>query len=94
VPLSDEEERVFAQIERQLASQEPSRRSVRPSRPAMARPDRAVLGSCLLALVALAVTVIGVGAHLVIGVVGFVAFFAAMLNVVRALLGPYFTDES
>ena len=90
MPLSDEEERVFAQIERQLASEEPPRRVIGTVTPSA---NRALVGPGVLALLSLIVTVVGVGAHISIGVVGFVAFFAAILNLVRTLFGSIVEDD-
>ncbi len=89
VPLSDEEERVLAELEAQLASDHVASRirgksAERP--PSLGFPVFASL-SCLL------VTVVGFAIHVAVGVVGFVALVVALLPVVRALASRVVDDS-
>jgi Protein of unknown function (DUF3040) len=89
VPLSDEEERVLAELEAQLASDHVANRirgrSVERT-PSMAFPVVAAL-SCLL------VAVVGFSIHIAIGVTGFVGLVASLVPLVKTLLSSFVEDS-
>lgn len=89
VPLSDEEERVLAELEAQLASDRVASRihgdSV-PGSPSLLVPVLSALGFLLLA-------VVGFVVHVAFGLVGFVGLVASLTMTLRACLGGYVDDS-
>ena len=86
MPLSDEEERVIAEIERQFAGVPAARfhESVGPARSTMIVP-------ALLSVLSFAMTVLGFVAHVGVGVVGFVSLMVSLMALVRAAELPVTT---
>jgi hypothetical protein len=89
VPLSDEEERVLAEIEAQLASEHVADRLRGRS---LDKPP-SVAAPALLAVGCFAVSVIGFTLHVSVGVLGFIGFLAALVPLVHAALAPYVDDS-
>jgi uncharacterized membrane protein YkvI len=89
VPLSDEEERVLAEIEAQLASDHVVDRMRGRS---LDKPP-SVAVPALLAVVAFVVSVIGFTLHVSVGILGFIGFLAALVPLVHAALAPYVDDS-
>ena len=75
MPLSEEEQRVFAEIERQLVSVVPRRVRFRP-RSAFAR-RHALGGPGFLLVVSLVFAAVGVGLHPALAVLGFIGVLVA-----------------
>jgi Protein of unknown function (DUF3040) len=89
VPLSDEEERVLAEIEAQLASDHVADRMRGRSLdkpPSLAAP-------ALLALGCFALSVVGFTLHVSVGLLGFAGLVGALVPLVRAALAPYVDDS-
>jgi hypothetical protein len=89
VPLSDEEERVLAEIEAQLASDHVADRM--RDRKLVREPSYLV--PALVAVGCLAVSVVGFTLHVVVGLLGFVGLVAALIPLLRKALSPHIDDS-
>jgi hypothetical protein len=89
VPLSDEEERVLAEIEAQLASDHVADRM--RDRKLVREPSYLV--PALVALVCAGVTVVGFTLHVVVGLLGFAGLVGALIPLVRNALSSHIDDS-
>jgi Protein of unknown function (DUF3040) len=89
VPLSDEEERVLAEIEAQLASDHVADRM----RGRTLENPPSVGVPALLAVACFVVSIVGFTVHVSIGILGFIGFLAALVPLVHAALAPYVDDS-
>ena len=89
MPLSDEEERVLAEIERQLSTEHVGTRSRRFDE---LETGPSLVGPVLLAVGSLAMTVVGFVAHVGVGLIGFVSLLLSIVSLVRAFGSSYIND--
>ncbi len=87
--MSDEEERVLAELEAQLASDHVANRIRDNSAPRAA----STVAPALLSVGCLLVTVLGFVVHVAVAVLGFVGLVASLVTLVKALLARYVDDS-